>query len=357
MKKRRVVILSRESNKPTLDLRLLTDELKSREGIEVVVLCKMLRHNYFSYFAHMLKQIREIRRSDVIIVDTYCIPVSLLRHRTDQTVIQIWHALGAIKQFGWQAAGRAEGRSMTVARIMKMHAGYDRIACCSDVTADFFCEAFRQPKDKIVKLGLPRIDYIKADKSDVRKSILERYPELADGRKNIVYVPTFRKGRGVDVTDLIEAVDTDRYNLVIKLHPLDALWGGQGEAAADQFKKDHVIFDSEFNSYDMLSIADAVISDYSSFVIESTLVNKPLYLYTYDRDEYERDEGLNVRFEEEAIGRYEFRDAAELAAALDEPYDFSALAEFRDRYIDIDTDNCTADMADYVVSLTKNGRQ
>ena len=37
--------------------------------------------------------------------------------------------------------------------------------------------------------------------------------------------------------------------------------------------------------------------------------------------------------------------------SADTDYDFGALREFRDRYIDIDTENCTAALAEFIVSL------
>lgn len=346
MKEGKVTILSRESDRPTLDISLLEQELKKREGIKVVVLCKMLKHNYFSYFAHTLRQIREIRSSDVIVVDTYIIPVSLFRHRSDQTVIQMWHALGAIKQFGWQTVGRSDGRSGRISKLMRMHAGYDQIVCASDVTAKYFCEAFRAAADKIVKLGLPRIDYIKKEYPEMVGRIYERYPQLAEGkkegRKTVLYVPTFRRGRPVDVKPLADSIDRERYDLVVKLHPIDE----------EQIEKtEGVIYDREFDSYDMLRVADIVISDYSSYVIEATLADKPLYLYTYDIDEYRERVGLNMDPASEPISGCVYTDAASLAEALDRPYDMEKLRLFRKRYIDIDTENCTKQLADHIVSL------
>lgn len=346
MKQGKVVILSRESDSPTLDISLLEQELRKREGIEVVVLCKMLKHNYFSYFLHMLRQIREIKTSDVIVADTYIIPVSLFRHRKNQTVIQMWHALGAIKQFGWQTVGRSGGRSGRISRIMKMHAGYDQIICASDITAKYFCEAFRAAADKIVKLGLPRIDYILRDDSEMEQRIYERYPQLAEGkekgRRTVLYVPTFRRGRPVDIRPLAEVLDRDRYDLIVKLHPIDE---ERTEAA------EGVIYDREFDSYDMLRVADIVVSDYSSYVIEASLAEKPLYLYVYDLDEYREQVGLNMDPAGEAISEYVFTDAAEMADSFDKEYDINKLKQFRDRYIDIDTENCTRKLADHIVSM------
>ena len=112
------------------------------------------------------------------------------------------------------------------------------------------------------------------------------------------------------------------------------------------------LYDEAFSSYDWLSVADIIISDYSSFVIESTLADKPLYIYVYDLEDYETNTGLNINFDAEPIAPYVFRSADKLAAAAaSEDYDVNALHAFRDRYIDINTENCTAALADFIVSL------
>ena len=88
---------------------------------------------------------------------------------------------------------------------------------------------------------------------------------------------------------------------------------------------------------------------------EATLADKPLFIYAYDLDEYEENTGLNIDFYSEPISPYVFRDAGKLANAIasaaDGDYDMEALRAFRDRYIDIDTGNCTAALADYIERL------
>ena len=64
-------------------------------------------------------------------------------------------------------------------------------------------------------------------------------------------------------------------------------------------------------------------------------------------------------FAPEAIAKYVYKDAAELAASMDrelaqdaeDPYDLEALRTFRDKYIDVDKKNCTGQLADFIESL------
>jgi len=60
-----------------------------------------------------------------------------------------------------------------------------------------------------------------------------------------------------------------------------------------------------------------------------------------------------MKFEDEAIGKYTFDNAADLVKALREDYDLEALRAFRDKYIDVNTDNCTGQIADYIESVLR----
>lgn len=340
---KKVTLISRESDNITLDFQLLKSELESR-GIEVQVLTKLLKKkatlSSLGYIGHLIKQIIAMNTSDLIVLDTYCIPVSMLPHKKRLKVIQMWHALSAIKKFGWQTVGMRYGTSEKVAHAMKMHYGYDYVLCASDITSEYFSEAFKVSKDKIVKQGLPRIDYILGDLPEKVSEIHKMYPELSEEKRTILYAPTFHNGKGVDVQGLVNALDLEKYNIIVKLHPIDT--------ATNKVECKGVIYDDQFDTYDLLRVADVVISDYSSFVVEASLVEKPLYLYTYDFNLYSDTNGLNMNFDNEAISKYVFSDANQLAAAVKEKYDIKALKEFKDKYIQINTVNVTRQLADFI---------
>lgn len=371
-KKVKVTIISRESNNKTIDVRMLEEEL-ARRGIKVKTLCKLLTKDKslksLGYIGHIIRQEAAILSSDVVVLDTYCIPASIIPHGKSTRIIQMWHALAAIKKFGWQTVGMKDGSSRRTAELMRMHEGYDYVIAASDITAEHFCEGFRVGRDKIVKAGLPRIDYIKSVASgsrrdDVRRKLFNRYPQLAGSDKQtVLYVPTFRRNADIrPATEaLIEAIDKDKYNVIVKLHPLYRGSFGTGTDETHEENsaaaKGSVIFDDDFGSFDWLAAADFVISDYSSLVVEATVADKPLLLYVHDIDEYKKSTGLNIDFETEPIAPYVFKDPVMLAAALDESYDMARMREFRGRYIDIDIGPedeegcCTAGLADFIESL------
>ncbi len=351
----KVTIISRESDEKTLDIAMLEEELKSR-GIETETMTKLFTKDKSAgdlagYLGTVAKQEAAILKSDVVVLDTYNIPVSMLPRIGRTKVIQMWHALSAVKKFGWQTVGSEDGTSERTATLMRMHKGYDYVIAPSDATADIFAEAFRTDRSKIVKLGLPRIDYINSAVSgDARfktfGAIYALYPELAksNDKKIVLYVPTFRRDGLPDIKGLAEALDPEKYALIVSLHPLY-------RPDEELPQADHIIYEENISSFDLLGVADIIISDYSSMVVEATLADKPLYLYTYDIDQYSETTGLNMDFDAEAIGKYVFRNADELAKALAEPYDMEALRAFRNKYIEVDTENCTGQLADFIESL------
>ena len=166
-------------------------------------------------------------------------------------------------------------------------------------------------------------------------------------KKNVLYVPTFRKGKKIKLNKIIENFNTDKYNLIVKLHPLD-------KKAYNYKQKEGIIYDDKFTSYELLDVADMIITDYSSLAIETSLLNKPIYFYNYDLEEYEESTGLNFKFKEEKIGKYMATKSERLLQLLDETYDYSALEDFRNRYITVNIYDCAGQLANFVLEIMKN---
>lgn len=343
--KNKVVYISRQFNSPTLDFSLIKEEIERIDpSVQNVVLTKRIEKgliNTISYVFHMLKQMYHIATSKVVIVDTYCIPVCVLKHKKTTKIIQIWHAMGAIKKFGYQTIGKNAGAEKNIADVMCMHKNYDYVLCSSEVTKDYYCEAFNVDESKIKYIGMPRVDYILKEKNT--DEIYKEYPQLKE-KINVLYVPTFRKGKKIRIKKLIDKFDTTKYNLIIKLHPLD-------RKEYKYIEKDGIIFDDKFKSYDLLAVSDKIITDYSSLAIEVTLLNKPLYFYAYDFDEYGEDPGLNLDFEKEEIGKYLATTVTKLLKLLDKEYDYGVLNRFKNRYLNVNLENCTNQLAKYVLEL------
>ena len=345
--KNKVSIISRQSDEPTLDIVLLSEELK-KQNIENAVLAKRLDKSLFaavSYAAHMLKQMYHIATSNVIVLDGYCILISVLPKNNNQTVIQMWHSMAAIKKFGWQTIDKQWGSARAVAETMKLHRNYDYAIAPSRITADHFSEAFRIDRDKVKLLGLPRIDYLLEENPEVIKQIYATYPQLHE-KINVLYAPTFRKNTSIEITSIIESFDFETFNLVLKKHWLDKTDYSWAE-------KRGVIIDNEFNSLDWMKVCTKVITDYSAISIEAAIMDKELYFYLADIDDYSLKVGTNVDFKEEAISEYVYEDAATLCKNLSNEYKDSAVQEFKEKFVEIETDDITKDIVTFVKNSMK----
>ena len=112
--KNKITFISRQSNNISIDFKLLVEEIKKESpNSKIVVLNKELNKSIISkiiYFFHMFAQMYHIATSKVVILDGYCIMISVLKHKKDLKVIQIWHALGSLKKFGYSTLGKNDGR-------------------------------------------------------------------------------------------------------------------------------------------------------------------------------------------------------------------------------------------------------
>lgn len=336
----KVVILSRQSDEPSIDIRLLRDEC-SRRNIKNVVLTKKLRRSIsgaLSYGFHMMRQMYHIASSKVVVTDGYCILVSVLDKKKGQKVIQTWHALGVIKKFGYQTLDMPDGSSSEVAEVMKLHRNYDYVIAGSVETGRTYCKTFNVSEDTIRYIGMPRVDYLL--KAEVPEGLYEDYPQVRQ-KTNVLFAPTFRKNVSLDISAFAECFDFEKYNLIIKTHVLD-------KTDFSWMEEKGAIVDRKYSVFDWMKVVDKVITDYSGIAFEASVVEKEIYIYLVDWEEYIDKVGLNMDFSEEAISDYVYYDEKTLCEGLEQKYDRAKMLEFRDKYISVDTTYCTGDLVDFI---------
>lgn len=342
----KVVMLSRQSNRPSRDFTMLAAELRRRDPrLEVVIRCRFIEGSLAAralYISDVIEQMYHLATARVCIVDGYIVPVSVLSHRPELTIIQMWHALGAIKHFGYQSLDRPGGRSSRVARAMRMHRNYDIVLCGGPATVPVFSAAFNTPAENVLPLGLPRVDFL-ADKGAVHTETAERlaafFPRLADDSKTrVLYAPTFRKRGATGYSAVLAAFDPERFTLIIKPHDLEVA----------SLRSPHIVDATGTDILDLLHVSDVVITDYSGVAFEAAAAGVPVYFYVYDLDTYKADQGLNLdpiaTFGDDAS-----TDITPLVARIENgDYDFEASRAFRERFLPADPDSCTATIADLV---------
>lgn len=341
----KVTMLTRQSNKAPISYQLIEKSLRERdENMKIVILAKKLEGNIIKklgYCFHIVEQMYHIATSKIVIVDGYCIPVSVLNHKSEQSIIQTWHALNVIKKFGYLTLDKAAGTSSALAKAMCMHRNYTHILTCGTITGKTLAKSFDANEDTILLMGLPYVDYILNPQQSIMDCMKKQYPQLQE-KKNILYVPTFRRNHSVDVSWISEKIDFNKYNVIVKLHPVDKE-NVQGNIDS------RIILDDSFSSHEWFWMCDSVITDYSGVGIESALLDRKLYFYLYDKKQYEKEVGLNIDLYQEPISKYVTESADKLVEMLEEEYNFELLKQYREKYIEVDLRDSSGQFADWLL--------
>lgn len=221
-----------------------------------------------------------------------------------QEIIQLWHAAGAYKKFGFSRKGED-------IKISPGHRKYTKAIVSAAGIASCYAEAYDISEDRIVPTGVPRTDifFDEAWRESVQKKFRENYPET-EGKKIILLAPTYR-GTKVPMADYdmskvpikeLKEKFGDEYILVTKLHP--AAYNNmklKGKKLGDDSGFWLDVSDIR-DINDILPVADILITDYSSVVFDWLLLDKPIIYYVYDKAEYAGDRGMYYSFDEYVYG-------------------------------------------------------
>lgn len=328
IKENKIVFCSRQSNILPLDFKLIQRELLRRNpNLEIINICRRIGEGFTDYvkFAKaLINSMYHLATSKVCVIDSYWPAVSILNHKDTLTVIQLWHAIGKIKKSGYQSVGMKSGRKKEYAKLLHMHENYDYIIAGSKAWNKYYCEAFNTSEDKLLNCGLPRIDYLINTERENRKRFFSENPDLKD-KKIILYAPTFRRNMKSSGDKIINAFNSDKYTLIIKNHPGHKM-------QHNKCKGNEYSFDN-WQTIDLLSVCDILITDYSAIALEAIVLNKKTYFWTYDYDSYLSNNGLNYNLKRE-VGNNVYCSLNDLINKIDkDEYDFCQAKEFRDKYL------------------------
>lgn len=344
--KRKIVFISRQADEINLDFKMLKEEIAKRDKeIKMVFLCKRMKKgllNNLGYFFTILRQMFNLATSKVAIIDSYIIPVCILNHKKDLFILQIWHSIGKIKKSGYQTLDTKSGRNGKIAMLMGMHKNYDKIIAGGEAFDPFYEAGFKVKKDKLLHYGLPRIDYLLNNEENLREKIYEKYPEFKN-RKIVYYAPTFRTYEVNGPKLMFDKYNKKDFILIVRGHPNQKI-----EIASSE------IYEClEFRSTELLTIADYVITDYSSICLEAAILNKKLLFYLYDYDKYMSENGINLDASK-ILPSCAFENIEDIFKIIKEDsYDNKAYQEFRRKYLPKKLGNSTKLIVNYIMKKVR----
>lgn len=325
---KKILFLSRHSNQETLDFLRLREALEAQDPeVRVTLIARRFEGEVTGIPAFawtVVRSLFHLASANVCVLDSYWPGVSLVNHHSNMRVYQMWHSLGKVKRTGKQAVGQTQGRMTGVASALKMHDGYDYVVAGGTYWNRDYCETFGVEEDQVLHFGLPRADDLVQRRDETAERIYEKYPELRL-RPVVLYAPTFRRGvkPKSGAMELATRIDSARYALVVKPHQEDRI---------DIPKSESVFTCPDFSGFELLSIADYLVTDYSSIALEAALIDIPTFYYLYDYVEYIGENGVNIDLLSE-MSSCAYVSAEELGRALEEPYPVEALQEYKGKYL------------------------
>ncbi|WP_238323323.1 CDP-glycerol glycerophosphotransferase family protein [Planococcus antarcticus] len=230
--------------------------------------------------------------SKYVFVDNYAGVLSVIKFRKEVKCIQLWHAAGAIKKFGWSDPETSARSERAKLRFQQVYDRFQYIPVGSQQMADIFSESFHVDQSHFIYTGVPQTDfYFDPDaKEKACTTLMDLYPVIA-GKKVVLYAPTFRKNSlhsmkvQLDVKEILDKLD-DQHVLLIRLHP-------SIKEATNFTEHPRVLLVNDYpHLSDLLIVSDILITDYSSIPVEFSLLGKKMIFFTYDLVDYGKTQGI-----------------------------------------------------------------
>ena len=257
-----------------------------------------------------------IMRARVVFCDNYYAFLGGLYHPKNLTIVQLWHAAGAIKRFGWEDPTTQDRSASDQRRFQAVYDHFDEYVVGAPAMGAVFHRSYRVPTTRMQLLGYPRSDRLRDDQwiERTRQRVYQVAPELS-GHRVILYAPTYREGvTFTPPAGLAAALTADpTARVVVKLHPVLA-------AAATDLQRQlgrQVVVAETLSTGELLTVAETLVTDYSSVAFDYSLLPNAhsLLFYLFDLPSYTHNPGVQADLLD-WLPSPALRNSQELAAAI-----------------------------------------
>lgn len=230
-----------------------------------------------------------------------CRKIFFLHKKKKQYYIQTWHG-----DFGFKKAEKLIENQMSQNQKKKSvedSNNYDLFLVGTKRFKSFPKEVFWY-NGETLEGGYPRRDLFFGDNTELIKAIRERL-NLSENQRVFMYAPTFRKYTNASCTDFscynldwgntLKAME-DKFGGewvgLFRFHP------GLSYLSREMNLPDNVIDVSEYpDMQELMLVADFLISDYSSCLLEFGITEKPSCIFALDYEYYKQDRGTSLELD------------------------------------------------------------
>ena len=329
----KVTFLSNRADRLTGNIKAVFFEMTKLDNVDITVLCKKggLKDN----LPNLFKFFKLYATSSVVFVDDYYHFLSYIKKKDDVKLIQLWHACGAFKTFGFSRLGR----DSYLRQSSPNHRQYDYVIVSSNEVIPYYAEGFGVAMEKVIPLGSPRCDVLENESYKKRfvKNFYKDNPELK-GKRILLFAPTFRGGGMGNCSYPIEKFEADKifdsieedWVIAVKMHP----YLQERPNCSDKYKSRLIDFTSEYNINDLLFVTDLLVTDYSSVIFEASLLNIPMMFYAFDLYDYIASRDFYYDFEGFVPGKIVFSENELINCINAKDFESEKVNGFKNKFFD-----------------------
>ena len=339
-KKNKILLMSETrapigGNLKALDNRIKERNLDKQYKISYSFF-KTLELNKTNLLFKYLKLIWTISKQELIFIDDYS-PIYKFINLSEKTkLVQLWHAGVGFKSVGYSRFGFAGPHP-----YKSCHRRYDYAIVGGKALVPVYEEVFGIEKEKILPYGLPRLDdFLNSDKiQKVKEKLYEKY-SILNGKKVILFAPTFR-GNGqkqayypferINLKEIFELCKRKNAIFVIKMHPFV-----RKKINIPKEYEEKIIDLSDYPDInELFYVTDILITDYSSNIYDFSLLNKPIIFYTFDLDYYQIINKVHRPIKEYAPGKVCMNFEDVIKTIEEEDFQIEKLNKFKEENFSI----------------------
>lgn len=353
-----ILFLSERRVEPNGNLDRIRSELKARNEFLIVEYLKEKTIDQLSR-----KEIREAAKlaatSRLIILEDFYPQLHALDIRKETEVVQLWHACGAFKTFGFSRLGKPGGP----AQDSRNHRSYDYAFVSGTAMEAIYSEAFAVPSKNVRALGVPRTDlfFDESYQLEIKQKLYAKYPQLQN-KKVVLFAPTFRGDGNKDAYYPMERFSVDAfmesmpedYVLILKHHPFVK----QPFPVAEKYQERVLDLSKGEQINDLLFLTDVLVTDYSSSIFEAALLHIPMVFYVFDKDIYMQERDIYSDFDSfvpgEMVMEEESLPEAVVRAVNGTGESAERMEQFRSYFLDALDGNSTKRIGDFLAEVMKN---
>ena len=298
----KVIFVENHQDALSDNYELLYEQLETR-GFELHVhYLKVASSGWAGIILRTLRLIFDMATANCVFVNESNSVFGSFKLRRGTKLIQVWHACGAFKKWGYSVADKTFGDDKKTLERYCAHSNYTLVPVSGKKVCWAYEEAFGlQSKPGIVKpMGVSRTDvYFKEERKQQAYDKLQTLESFIAGRKIILYAPTFRgdirTATAPDKMDLKKMLQLqDEYVIFIKNHPFVK----QKTAIPAECQNFCMEIEEQLSIEDLIIIADICVTDYSSIVFEYALMKRPILFFAYDLEDYYDERGFYYLYDE-----------------------------------------------------------